>query len=423
MKAKNLIFIVAIAFGLVCPAHAFDEGTVKGSKVNVRGQATLNSEVVTQLNNGESVVIIEQVRAKRAGAKDPKYYYKIALPASTPVWVSAAYVKDNKVSATRLNVRSGPGENFSVLGRLTKGTPVVEIRKMDQWLEIEATDSVHGFVATSLVNKKERVPEIASAPTSFDPVPVPPSVPVIPEPVVPSTTPAFTALQVEEVGDGLPAVSAPITNFEPVTPAPAPVAMESPALAPVATESFPTGPNSIISETTVTTVSTAPATPDVQPNPLVSLAEEPEPEPTDVGYRTIDPNKPKKTWFGRWWQDITTKKKRDEQEAAEAAASKGKFHEPPPVAADGPPPVRVVSREGVVVRSWNIQAPSDWALKEVYTGRIVNYLWTTHTNIPWQDLKGRTVIISGEEAIDRRWKRTPVLRIETLKTIDNDGEG
>ena len=417
MKAKNLIFIVAIAFGLICPAHAFDEGTVKGSKVNVRGQATLNSEVVTQLNKGESVVIIEQVRAKRAGAKDPKYYYKIALPANTPVWVSAAFVKDNKVSATRLNVRSGPGENFSVLGRLTKGTPVVEIRKMDQWLEIEATDSVHGFVATSLVNKNEMVPEIASAPTSLEPVPVPPSVPVIPDAVVPATPPAFTSIQVEEVGFGVPAAPAPMPTFEPITPAPAPVAGLT------TTDSFTTGPNSIVSETTVTTVSTAPPTPEVRPDPLMSLSEAPEPEPTDVNYRTIDPNKPKKTWLGRWWQDISTKKKKDEQQAAEAAANKGRFHEPPTEAADGPPPVRVVTREGVVVRSWNIQAPSDWALKEVYTGRIVNYLWTTHTNIPWQDLKGRTVLISGEEAIDRRWKRTPVLRIETLKTIDNDGEG
>ena len=416
MKAKNLIIIVASAFGLVLPAHAFDEGTVKGSRVNVRGQATLNSEVVTQLNKGEKVTIIEQVRAKNAGAKDPKYYYKIALPANTPVWVSAAFVKDNKVSASRLNVRSGPGENFSVLGRLPKGTGVVEIRKMDNWLEIEAPDSVHGFVTTSLVDKKQSVPEIVSAPTPTAPTPVPPTVPVVAEPFVPTAPPSVTSVQVEEIGAPIPA-PAPLatTTFEPM-----PVTTAT-------TEVGSTGTgSSLVTETTVTAPATTTVSTEteVKPNALLSLPEEPEAEPTTVRYRTIDPNKRKKTWFGRWWQDLTTKKAKEKQKAAEAAAAKdGKFHEPPPEAADGPPPVRIVSREGIVVRSWNIQAPSDWALKEIYTGRLVNYLWTTHTNIPWQDLKGRTVLVTGEEAIDRRWKRTPVLRIETLKTIDNDDEG
>lgn len=420
MKAQNLIIIVALAFGLVVPAHAFDEGTVKGSRVNVRGQATLNSEVITQLNKGEKVTIIEQVRAKKAGAKEPKYYYKIALPANTPVWVSAAYVKDSKVEATRLNVRSGPGENYSVLGRLTKGTGVVEIRKMDNWLEIEAPGNVHGFVATSLIDKQERAPEIAAAPTAPEPIPTPPTVPVVPEPVIPTAPPTVTSVQVEEIGAATPAPMpppAPVTTFEPIPTTPAPTVPD------VTTSTVGT---SIVTETTVTApgTTTVSTETEVKPNALLSLPEEPESEPADVRYRTIDPNKRKKTWFGRWWQDITTSKKKKDQKAAEAAAAKeGNFHEPPPDAADGPPPVRVVTREGIVVRSWNIQAPSDWALKEVYTGRLVNYLWTTHTNIPWPDLKGRTVLVTGEEAIDRRWKRTPVLRIETLKTIDNDDEG
>jgi hypothetical protein len=85
---------------------------------------------------------------------------------------------------------------------------------------------------------------------------------------------------------------------------------------------------------------------------------------------------------------------------------------------EGPLPLRIVSREGIVARSWNIQTPSDWALQDADSGRVINYLWATSTNIPWATLKGRTIVVTGEEALDVRWPNTPVLRIETLKTVD-----
>ena len=85
---------------------------------------------------------------------------------------------------------------------------------------------------------------------------------------------------------------------------------------------------------------------------------------------------------------------------------------------DGPPPIRVITREGVVARSWNIQTPSDWALQDAESGRVINYLWSNSTNIPWATLKGRTVVVTGEEGLDVRWPNTPVLKIETLKTVE-----
>ena len=79
---------------------------------------------------------------------------------------------------------------------------------------------------------------------------------------------------------------------------------------------------------------------------------------------------------------------------------------------------RIVSREGIVARSWNIQSPSDWALQDAESGRVINYLWASSTNIPWASLKGRAIVVTGEEALDVRWPNTPVLKIETLKTVN-----
>lgn len=79
------------------------------------------------------------------------------------------------------------------------------------------------------------------------------------------------------------------------------------------------------------------------------------------------------------------------------------------------------SGSSAVKASWRAlehSDPSDWALQDADSGRVINYLWTSSTNIPWATLKGRSVIVTGEEALDVRWPNTPVLKIETLKTVD-----
>ena len=127
------------------------------------------------------------------------------------------------------------------------------------------------------------------------------------------------------------------------------------------------------------------------------------------------------TVLGRWWQRVTSKRKKQPEPAAQAAEDR--FHEATPLPDEGPVTPRVITREGIVVRSLNIQAPTDYGLKEIYTGKLINYLWAADDKIPWKKLTGRTVVVTGEEAIDRRWRSIPVLKIDKLKTIDNDGEG
>src|SRR5581483_4622708 len=104
------ILIASVTAGISLAAMGEEVATVKGNRVNVRGQASLSGEVVTQVKKGEKVTILEEVPDQKAKNGKPGNWAKIALPANTPVWVNAAFIKDGVVVPNKLNVRAGPGE-------------------------------------------------------------------------------------------------------------------------------------------------------------------------------------------------------------------------------------------------------------------------------------------------------------------------
>jgi uncharacterized protein YraI len=185
--------------------------TVKGDRVNVRGKASLIGEVVTQLKKGESITVLSEIPVKSPKPGEPAAWAKIAMPANVPVWIHASFVDTatKTVKANRLNVRAGPGENFSVIGRLPKGAAYKELRQIDDWIEIETPPGTFGYVAADLVvkgaaltgtkpeAKPETKPETPAAPPVVvkvepTPVPAPPTEPVVPAPAPKPAEPAPT---------------------------------------------------------------------------------------------------------------------------------------------------------------------------------------------------------------------------------------
>ncbi len=292
-------------------------GTVKADRVNVRGAAGLNGEVITQLAKGESVTILEPVTIK-AGKGEPANWLKIALPANTPLWVNAAFVGTNDlVTARKLNVRGGPGENFSVLARLEKGAALKVLRKEHEWLEIQAPDGAAAFVVASFIEitgtsseasaKKDAAKPVAAA--KPEPTPVVP-----PKPVAPPT---------EVKTEPAPVVA---HDKPPEPEAPKPVVVPPPVPVPVVTPAA-----------------------------------------------------------------VTT------------------------VTADTVPPVgRKVFREGIVRRDLHINTPSYFSLEDRETGNKIAFLVANAQKFDLSRHIGMRVVISGEEFLDERWKRTPILKVETL---------
>ncbi len=215
-----------------------EPGVAKQNNVNVRGQAAINSEVIAHLQKNQPITLLEEITLKKAKQDEPSRWYRIALPTNVGVWVHSSFVDaDAKtVKPRRLNVRTGPGENYSVVGRLEQGAVVNPIETKNSWLKIEPPTNSFGFVAAHLVERAPAPPAIVAnppppAPTPVPaPTPTPEPVPVAPPPVVAEVAPATPniapAAPVTPPVAETPAVSTPPPVA--VVPAPAEVLPDAP---------------------------------------------------------------------------------------------------------------------------------------------------------------------------------------------------
>ncbi len=242
--------------GLAPPTlWALQPAVVQGDNVNVRGRASLVGEVLLQLNQGDLIQMVDKIVA--AGAKDgaPSRWAKIQLPATVPVYVHATFLDGDTVAATKLNIRGGPGENYSVLGSLQRGDKIHSLGKQGDWVRISPTPETYAFIAADYVIEAAAAPPaappaahpvvatVASPPSVLASVPVvatsptprvvPPSAPTVPAETkaVPTVeTPARVAAPPIVVAQAAPAApsAAPTFVAPPVTPAA--VAIPPPAI-------------------------------------------------------------------------------------------------------------------------------------------------------------------------------------------------
>jgi uncharacterized protein YgiM (DUF1202 family) len=231
----GVLFALTCAWALT--ASGAETATVKAGKVNVRGQASLSSETVTQLQKGETVTILEEITVAKPKKGEPALWLKIALPSNTPVWAYAPYVEttNKTVNVGKLNLRAGPGENFSVLGRVERGTALKEIRTEQNWMEVEAPAGTYAFIAAELVERAASAPvtppvEPGPAPvaeTATAPAPTPQPQPEPPAPTVVAVQPAPAPTPATEPAPPPVATTpAEATNAVVVPPEPGPTAPE-----------------------------------------------------------------------------------------------------------------------------------------------------------------------------------------------------
>ena len=109
------------------------------ANVNARGQAGLRGEVVAHLKKGETVTVLGQINLDKHKTGEPAQWAKIALPSSTHAWVKASDIDSTSktVLPKKLNLRAGPGENFSVLGVIERGTAVTPVTTKNEWMQID----------------------------------------------------------------------------------------------------------------------------------------------------------------------------------------------------------------------------------------------------------------------------------------------
>ena len=457
-------------------------GSITGDKVNARGRATVFSYPVFSFNKNEPVLVLGEVTLPTPKAGDPRKWLRVQVPANVALFVHKNYIinirsmqvpgpkgqpvniKVGDVKATQLNVRAGPNEKFPKLGRIPKGTTVQLTDRPAQgnWMEILAPETTEVFVAAQFVTKYQgpRMPGTPGAapgvaiskpvavpdPTSarFLPgtggsgtVPTPPR-PERPKPVeiisIPIKALGTTQPGANDPNEAFPAPPIPVKRSRPTAP------QKGTTTQPKQPSGTPRESGKIISSPGVAKPTPKPevnAKPDPEkvevngakpptpaaPTPRVKPKENsksPQPDgstkpdetsiinpsktPKPVEVAKVNPNESTETTKPAEQNKVTTKPVTKSTKAAKTEKKN---------------PVRIVTREGYVQRTLNIQSPTPYVLEHLETGKVINYLFLDHPKLPLKLLRGRRILVTGEEAIDPRWLSTPVLKIQTLKTIDD----
>lgn len=361
--------LLALFSSLALLIHAEEMAVVNADNVNVRGRPTISSEVVTQLNRGDQVTLLERVTLEKPAEGEPAQWARIRMPEETGVWVFAPFIDPaaSVVTASRLNMRSGPGQNFSVVGRIEKGTKVEELRTTNNWVQIKPPASAYAFVAAELLD----------AGTQADA----PAVASVPEPSA-SAEPATAGVTSPETSGAGPETDAATAL----------------AVSPAVQEPEPT--STIEPEPSANSESVL-AQEDAGPlNESLPSATAPS-EPESASLAAIPP-------VGLDEADV------EEQPQAGLESEAVLVSEPEPEPAPVPPR-RIVRREGIVRSTFSIQAPTYFELISPETRKTINYLHDPSQMFSLKDYKGRRIVVTGEEGIDKRWPNTPVIEVETLE--------
>ncbi len=187
MTRLKKFFICTASFALVISLvsgiafASFGTGTVTASALRLRSEANTSSDILSVVSKGVSVSVLEDVQngwykvdyngvvgymsaeyldvtadsenkeEVISSSEEPEDVF--AESASEDSEYDDAGIDDiyGRVTASALNVRSGPGTENSKIGQLSCGTLVTIVEKLDGWYQI-STDSISGYVSAEYID-------------------------------------------------------------------------------------------------------------------------------------------------------------------------------------------------------------------------------------------------------------------------------
>ncbi len=143
------IFLLIMAVGLFS-MNVFSEDQepvwvmkvkVLKNNVNMRAKPDKTSEVVGQISENDELVV------KSMGVE----WVEIVPPPLVDFWMLADYIHEGVVKGEKVNVRTGPGINFSIAGQLSRGTAVTVRGSHAQWVSIAPPEICSLWINKALV--------------------------------------------------------------------------------------------------------------------------------------------------------------------------------------------------------------------------------------------------------------------------------
>jgi hypothetical protein len=126
MKTCLFTLFAATCFSVVAQTGEVMKIKVLGDRVSLRVNPDLNSELLDRAMRGEELVFLGKTNG----------WVAVQAPASLDFWVAGQYVQNGTVQPDKLNVRSGPSQNYSVVCVVNKGDSLALRGEFNEWLKI-----------------------------------------------------------------------------------------------------------------------------------------------------------------------------------------------------------------------------------------------------------------------------------------------
>lgn len=160
MRVWTILTVLMLALPAV---EAANEVRVIGNRVNLRAKPDLQTEVVGQVNRGDRLTVKSMTDE----------WVEVAPPSSIQFWVHSDFIDGDEVAPPRLNVRAGPGINYSVVAVIERGQRVRPTGEFAEWLSIEPPSAASIWITRELVEEIRPPPVRPVIPPRPRPEPTP----------------------------------------------------------------------------------------------------------------------------------------------------------------------------------------------------------------------------------------------------------
>jgi hypothetical protein len=150
------LVILSVVIGVVPLASALNV-RVNGDRVILRAAPSENSEIVTQVSQGDVLVAQKGLQGE---------WIEVLPPSRVSFWVYGELVKDGVVNASKVQVRVGPGISYRSVGEIGKGEKVTVRGEYREWLKIEAPPDARLWINRKYVSAVRDEDSVVSKPVA-----------------------------------------------------------------------------------------------------------------------------------------------------------------------------------------------------------------------------------------------------------------
>ncbi len=129
-------------------------GVVNSGQINIRIDSTVSSETICKANKNDRLEVV----------KEHFGWYKVRLPAEAPAYIKKSFTvllpedknpgsRTAKVEKENVNIRLGPGLNYTLIGKADKNEIISIVSETPDWYRIQPTQNCFGWINKQFVDK------------------------------------------------------------------------------------------------------------------------------------------------------------------------------------------------------------------------------------------------------------------------------